>query len=521
MRENTSSESGALGGSLDTSDADMLDALGYEQKFDRTMGLWANFALGFLYLSPLVGVVALFGLGMTTAGPVSIWWIVIVMIGQSLVALTFGEVVSQYPLAGGVYQWARRLWSGKYAWFTAWLYIAGLVIGITTTALFSSTFVASLLGLENTPGVGLVSALAVLLLALALNMSGTRPLARISSLALGAELAGVVVVGLYLLLFERVQPWDAVFHLYGASGSGSKFGAFLTASLVGLFLFYGFEACGEVAEEVPDPSRRIPRAMVMTVLVGGFSALLSFYGYILAAPDLKSIVAGDVADPITEILESSLGTAGTKIFLIIALTSFLAGVMGQQAAASRLLFSFGRDEMLPGSRRISKIHPTRHVPVQALLFVNILPVLIFILVYFSPDTLPRIAAFQMLAGYTAFQLVVLAALRQRLLGWKPAGKWSLGKWGMLINVSALIYGVTGIVLLAQPGDSDLPFFDRWIALIGYLIVVGSGLAYLFIAHPDRKSEAPEGDAIDFANKIRSLSTSQPGSSKSSSDALDR
>ena len=87
-----------------STDDEHLRALGYEQKFKREMSLWATFALGFLYLSPLVGVIALFGQGLSTAGPPSIFWIVIVAGGQLLVALVFGEVVSQYPLAGGLYQ---------------------------------------------------------------------------------------------------------------------------------------------------------------------------------------------------------------------------------------------------------------------------------------------------------------------------------------------------------------------------------------------------------------------------------
>ena len=88
---------------------------------------------------------------------------------------------------------------------------------------------------------------------------------------------------------------------------------FLGAALSGLFLFYGFEACGNVAEEVDDPTRRIPTAMMLTILVGGVSGLLSYVGYVLAAPDLQAIVDGEDPDPIPAILESALGTAGSKV----------------------------------------------------------------------------------------------------------------------------------------------------------------------------------------------------------------
>jgi len=86
----------------DLQDGNHLAVLGYEQSFDRSMSLWANFALGFTYLSPLVGVYSLFAISMATGGPPSIFWIFIVAGGQFLVSLVFGEVVSQYPIHGGI-----------------------------------------------------------------------------------------------------------------------------------------------------------------------------------------------------------------------------------------------------------------------------------------------------------------------------------------------------------------------------------------------------------------------------------
>src|SRR5690349_15068102 len=132
------------GGARLSDDDDHLRVLGYEPQLERKMGLIANFALGFVYLSPMVGVVAIFAMGLTAAGPPAMFWILIVAAGQGLVALVFGEIVSQFPLAGGLYQWARRLWSGRYAWWMSWIYIACITIGITTTALFSADFMASL-----------------------------------------------------------------------------------------------------------------------------------------------------------------------------------------------------------------------------------------------------------------------------------------------------------------------------------------------------------------------------------------
>lgn len=487
-----------------SADDEQLAALGYTGEFERGMGLWSNMALGFTYLSPLVGVYSLWAFSLSIGGPPAIWWIVIVGVGQLLVALVFGEVVSQYPLAGGIYPWTRRLWNRRYAWVVSWIYVWAVIVTITAVAEFGGGFVAALFGVEATPGVILLTAIALLGIALVANVSGTRTLARVAKIGLAAELVGVIVLGLYLLLFQREQPFSIFFDTMGAGGTESYVATFLAAALSGLFLFYGFEACGDVAEEVSDPTRRIPRAMILTILVGGVSGFLSYAGYVLAAPDLAGIVAGEDADPIPGILESSLGTFGSKVFLVITVTAFISCVLSLQAAGSRLLYSFGRDRMLPASGWLAHL-PVRHaVPINALVVVTVVPMLICLFVFWRPDSLARVTAFAVCGIYISFQAVVLAALRQRLRGWKPAGLWNLGGAGLLVNVLALAYGVFAIYLLIRPGDTGV-FLDDWIVAIGIAVVAGTGLLYLVLARPDRHSDGvPEGDALEVAAHLRQI-----------------
>jgi amino acid transporter len=488
-----------------TGDDAQLAALGYAEQFDRSMGLWANMALGFTYLSPLVGVYSLFAYSLSIGGPPAIWWIVIVGAGQLLVSLVFGEVVSQYPLAGGIYPWMRRLWNRRFAWIVAWIYIWAIIVTVTSVAEFGGGFVAALFGIDATPGVALATAVGLLLIAFAVNYSGTRNLARIAKIGLAAELIGVIALGLFLLLFRREQPFSVFFDSLGAGGGSGYLGTFLAASLSGLFLFYGFEACGDVAEEVADPTRRIPRAMILTILVGGVSGLTSYAGYVLAAPNLQAIVNGEDPDPIPSILESSLGSVGAKIFLVVTVVAFVSCVLSLQAAGSRLLYAFARDRMLPGSRWLSHVSSRHSVPTNALLVVCLVPVLICLFVFWQPDSLARVTAFAVLGIYIAFQAVVLAALRQRFLGWRPAGLWNLGGAGLVVNILALAYGIFAIVLLIKPAPGTETFLDRWVVLIGLVIVAGSGLLYLFLARPDRHSAGiPEGDAREVAAQLRRI-----------------
>src|SRR5512143_2134138 len=131
-------------------DAHHLSTLGYASEFKREMSPWANFSLGFTYLSPVVGVYTVFAFALATGGPPMIWSFLLVGAGQFLVALVFSEVVAQYPVAGGVYPWARRLWGRKYAWMTGWVYLVALLVTIASVVYGAGPYMATAFGFEST-----------------------------------------------------------------------------------------------------------------------------------------------------------------------------------------------------------------------------------------------------------------------------------------------------------------------------------------------------------------------------------
>ena len=183
------------------------------------MSLWSNMALGFTYLSPLVGVYSLFAYSLSIGGPPAMWWIVIVGCGQFLVALVFGEVVSQYPIAGGIYPWTRRLWGRKYAWMVSWVYIWAVIVTVTAVAEFGGGFVAALFGIELTKELELAHRRRAAGAGPAFNFSGTHMLARVAKIGLAAELVGVVALGLFLLIFKRANSFSVFFDSMGAGGT--------------------------------------------------------------------------------------------------------------------------------------------------------------------------------------------------------------------------------------------------------------------------------------------------------------
>lgn len=91
----------------------------------------------------------------------------------------------------------------------------------------------------------------------------------------------MIALGIYLLIFHRSQPFSVIFDSMGVlAHDGSYSTAFMSAALMGLFMFFGFEACGNVAEEVQNPSKKIPVAMILSIVFGAISAIISVMGYL-------------------------------------------------------------------------------------------------------------------------------------------------------------------------------------------------------------------------------------------------
>lgn len=479
------------------SDEDQLAALGYESEFRREMSPWANFALGFTYLSPVVGIYTVFAISLALAGPPMIWSLVIVGVGQFLVALIFSEIVAQYPVAGGVYPWARRLWGKKYAWLTGWVYMIALFTTIASVTYTAGFYVAPVLGIEATTNTVIVCGLATIVLATVINFLGTRVLALCAIVGFAAELLGALAVGVWLLVDHRYHGLGVLFDNLGA-GEGNYVSAFLAASLIGIFQYYGFEACGDVAEEVPNPGHLIPKAMRRTIYIGGAAATFVCLALILSVANIPAVISGQDTDPITTVLAEAFGTVGSRLVMCVVLLSFLSCAMSLQAAASRLVYAYGRDDMIAGSALFKKFDPKRAVPPYALVLAGVVPALIVIFSKVSADAVLKIVSFAGFGIYLGFQLVVFAALRARLKGWVPSGAYTLGAWGLPVNIAALVYGVCAMVNMAWPRTPDAAWYDNYLVMLSAVVVVGAGLAYMAIHRSYGRSDAPYDDAIPKA-----------------------
>ena len=300
-------------------------------------------------------------------GSIGLWLLAAACFFLPLV-FTVLELSSRYPGEGGLYLWSKAAfgpfsgfltgwtyWVGNLPYFPGLLYFAvgnALFIGGPTTQAWSSSStyfaLASLLGL---------------VLAAALNIVG---------LGVGkwlTNVGGIVIwIPITLLFVAAGYSWfhqgSATPLSFGALVPGTSLKDVVMLSSIA-FAFAGIEAASTMGDEIADPRRSVPRAIVYaTVLVAGFY-IFGTLAVLLALP--KEQVSGlqGVMQAI-QAMATNAGAAGLVPFLALCVTlNVLGGVNSWFAATARLPFVAGLDAFLPAA--FARVHPRWHTPHVAII----------------------------------------------------------------------------------------------------------------------------------------------------------
>ena len=460
-----------------------VERFGYTQELRRSLGFLASFGIAFSYVSPVVGVYTLFGFGLASGGPAYIWSLPLVVGGQLLVALVFSEVAASYPLAGALYQWARRLLGPRYGWFVGWTYGWALVVTIAAVDFGAAPYLAALVGVAPTRGASVALALALLGAHTAFNYVSVRGTALVTSLGVVVEVVATVVIA-GAIAATGLHHSPAVLLSRGAGHEPYAL-AFLTSSLAMAWIFFGFESAADVAEEVVHPGRHVPRAMLSSLLGAGIVTAIVVAALILGASDLQE-AAADPAQAIPLILGEHFGPGGLRLLVALVVFAFFSCAAAIQAAAARLVFSYARDGQVPGSAWLRQVSG-HGVPARAILFTAAVGVLVTGAAYVDVGALNAnalLVSYAVAGIYVSFQAVVLARLVAGARGWRAEGEFRLGRWGGWIAAAALAYGVSMLVNLCWPRPAEEP--AGWLTLASVLIVAVPGAAIALRRRPGQR-----------------------------------
>jgi amino acid transporter len=505
---------------IDDDDA-RLASLGYRPQLHRVLGLFSNFSVAFTYLSPMVGIYSLFVLGLATAGPAYIWLNLVPIIGMFFVALVFGELASHYPVAGALYQYSKFSVGPGYGWFVGWFYGFALLITVAAVDTGVVGYFAALthnwFGWNLDPAdhkTILFVTVVLLLIQTILNITGAQVMGAVARFGVYVEIVGTFGIAVILAIHGFHHGLGYLFTTQGVTDGASSsplgldfHGSWLAASLIAVlapvYIYYGFESAGDISEETKDAGRQVPRAMRLALIWGGIASFVLTAALLLAIPgDGNQGVTDAFTGGVPSIL-AQLPSGVQDFLLLMIIFAFFSCGTSIQGAGSRLAFSYARDEALPGSSWISRVHQRFGTPVNALIGGAVITVLFMLLVFVSPahdkhflfitypggtNALVALVSFGVSGIYLSFLMTVIAAWVARSRGWVPEGRFTLGRWGTAVTVIATLY--LGLMLLnvALPTGLDSPravFNLDWITLLVMFVIAVVGALYFFVARPDR------------------------------------
>ncbi len=475
-------------------DESLLHSQGYAQELHRGLSLWSSFSVGFATVSPVVGIYSVMSLGAMNAGPSWVWIVPLCLALQFLVALVYAELASQYPLAGGCYQWVRRLAGDRWAWFTGFMYLASALASLTTVAYLGGFWLwLFFTGAPPSANAQVFSGAVLLLLGLGVNLFGINPLKYFVNAGIIAEAIASIGIGVLLLLFFRHHSLSLVFEGLTSSqgGDGSYLPGFLTAMAVGGWAFLGFDACSQVSEETADARTSTPRAILRSMILVGLTVMLTAFAVTLSFTDTAGMVSGQIVDPVTPAVVDAFGSWSERPFVGIVLVAFIACIVSVQTYIGRAVFGMARDSMLPASALLRKVDK-RKVPFAAMVFSTCFASLGLAL-GLNATAVGTLIAFGSGGFFMVFLIVVSCALLVRLRGqWKPEpGTFSLGRWGLPVNLAAFFWLVFESINVAWPRESlappGAPWFQVWAVILVFSILALLGLIYLFRAKPYLRS----------------------------------
>ncbi len=537
MSAGSSDAGGAyVSGAVVVSDDERLTQLGYRPQLTRVLGLFSNFSVAFTYLSPMVGIYSLFVLGLGMAGPAYLWLTLVPLIGMLFVALVFGELASHYPVAGALYNYGKFSVGAGYGWFVGWFYGIALLVTVASVDTGVVGYVTSLLHNWFGTNINPTSHLTILVVTLVLlaiqttmNITGTAVMARVARFGVYVEMVGTFGIAIVLgingfhhglgYLFSAQGATHVKTNAYGFNFHGNWLtGAALIAVLAPVYIFYGFESAGDIAEETKEASRMIPRSMRLALIWGGVASLVLTGGLLLAIPTHTSI-AQAVTGGIPLILAQLPGWLQDVLLLLIIYAFFSCGT-SVQGAGSRLAFSYARDDALPASAWICKVSDRHRIPVNALLGGAFVTVLFVLLVFVSPkhnvqilwftypantSALVSLVSFGVSGIYLSFLMTVIGSMIARARGWIPAGSFQLGRFGWLVSIIATAYLALMFINVVIPSGLTSPrayFNIDWITLLVMVVIAIVGGLYFVIGRPDRKLGSHVHDELERSGAER-------------------
>jgi basic amino acid/polyamine antiporter, APA family len=390
------------------------------------------------------GIYALLGKAAGMAGP-ALWMAFFIgAVIATLTGLSYAELGTLFPKEAAEYVYANKAFdSRRIGFLLGWIIIITAMIGAAVVALGFGGYFEALTGIPQLWAAG-----GLIVLMSFMNFWGIRESARMNVLFTLIEVAGLLlIIGLGAMHFGSVDLFEMP----------NGVGGVMAASLLVFFAYIGFEDIVNVAEEMKNPIRTIPKALILSVVI---TTVIYILVSISAVSILDWQVLGASSAPLADVAEAGL-PGSAWLLSIIALFATGNTVLIFLIVESRMINGIARDGSLP--RFLGEIHPQRGTPLNAIILIALVTMFA---IFWPIDLIAQ--ATDLFAFLTFFMInLTLIALRFKLPDFHREFKvpLNIGKFPVLAGFAVL----ANLYMLTQ--------FSYSLLVFGALVVALGWIAY--------------------------------------------
>ncbi|OJJ42382.1 hypothetical protein ASPZODRAFT_76917 [Penicilliopsis zonata CBS 506.65] len=402
--------------------------------------------------------------GLLNGGPVAIIYGMFLCFGGSLcLTLSMAEMASINPVAGAQYHWTyefapfgNRFLSFIQGWITVIAWWANVAVG----PYLVGTQIQGLL-VQNYPDYvaknyqGTLLIFAILFIPMLINIFARQLLAPVEVisglihiLAYPAILVTMIVLG-----SRHTDKWVWTQFVNDQSGWHNDGVIWSVGLLTAAFSLSSFDGVIHMSEEVKDAPRAVPRSMVWGLTINATMATGFAIALLYTMGDFDAALDSPTGYPIIEIFYAQTGSKAAASAMMLPI--LLAGCYSSfnvLASVSRLTWAFARDGGFPFSEFFAYVSPRYKIPLRSLFLVTTITVLIALINLGSSAAFNAVLSLDTLALYASYLVPVIFVLIKRVrqpesIRWGP---WRLGRWGIPVNVIAIVYGTYITIFLPFP-----------------------------------------------------------------------
>lgn len=315
-----------------------------------------------------------------------------------------------------------------------------------------------------------------------------------------------VVVVLWCLAPHRSTKM--VFTEFTNAGGWNSMGlSLMVGQISATYSILGSDATAHMAEEVRDASLYVPISLFWSFFGNSVMAIVFLVGFLYALPDVDAAINDPSGYPFIYVFQSAMSPTGVNALTIIILMIVNAANINFGASTARQTFAFARDRGLPFADWIAKVDPEKDIPSNAILLSSVFACLLAVINIGSTTAFNAIVSLQVVSLMFTYTCSLSCVLYKRIRYPEtlPKARWSLGRWGIPVNILGLLYALFSFFWSFWPGYTPVVAEDfNWSVVIFVAVLVFCLVMYY--AQGRKVYQGP-------VNQVRLLSISTMGSGR--------